>query len=130
MKTAIASLLVAPSFGFAPLPISSVSPTALPMSTSASTTKPEIEVIRKPDREFLEKEGVFSWGTWGCEASKFPWSYDSNESCYLLKGKVTVTPTDGRQPATFEQGDFVTFPAGMSCTWDVSEAVHKHFKFF
>lgn len=78
------------------------------------------------------------------------------QSCYLLKGKVTVTPTDGRkvrgqqysratssndglafgtlthepcifsvafffwdgltlQAVTFGKGDFVTFPAGMSC---------------
>ena len=75
-------------------------------------------------------ERVFSWGTWGCDVSKFPWTYDSNESCYLLQGQVTVTPDDGRNPATFGKGDFVTFPAGMSCTWDVSEAVQKHFLFF
>lgn len=73
---------------------------------------------------------VFQWGTWGCEASKFPWSYDSNESCYILKGKVTVTPTDDRKAVTVGEGDFVTFPAGMSCTWDVSVGIHKHFNFF
>lgn len=93
------------------------------------------------------------WGTWGCDAGSFPWSYGDNESCYLLEGKVTVTPTDGRKPATFGKGDFVTFPAGklglwtilnscwmegltffvltgMSCQWDVAEPVKKHFKFF
>ena len=63
-------------------------------------------------------------------ASKFPWTYDSAESCYLLEGQVTVTPTDGRKAATFGKGDFVTFPSGMSCTWDVTEAVQKHFMFF
>lgn len=62
--------------------------------------------------------------------SKFPWTYGDSESCYLLAGKVTVTPDDGRQPATFGKGDFVTFPAGMSCTWDVTEAVDKHYMFF
>ncbi|KAL7506048.1 hypothetical protein ACHAXN_003402 [Cyclotella atomus] len=90
----------------------------------------EIEVISQPDKEFLDKKGVFNWGTWGCPASKFPWTYDSSESCYLLAGQVTVTPTDGRQAATFGKGDFVTFPAGMSCTWDVTEAVQKHYMFF
>lgn len=74
---------------------------------------------------------VFNWGTWGCGVSKFPWTYDQNESCYLLAGKVTVTPDDkSLKPATFGKGDFVTFPAGMSCTWDVSETVEKHFMFF
>ena len=90
----------------------------------------EIEVISQPSKGFLEQKGVFSWGTWGCDASTFPWTYSDNESCYLLKGQVTVTPTDGRKPATFGKGDFVTFPAGMSCTWEVSEAVSKHFLFF
>ncbi len=90
----------------------------------------EIEVVSQPDKEFLNKKGVFDWGTWGCGISKFPWTYDSSESCYLLAGQVTVTPTDGRKAATFGKGDFVTFPAGMSCTWDVSEAVHKHYVFF
>jgi uncharacterized protein len=106
-----------------------ISSTTLRMSTE-TTVGPEIEVISKPDKDFLEKKGVFSWGTWSCGVSKFPWTYDSSESCYLLKGRVTVTPTDGRRPATFGAGDFVTFPAGMSCTWDVSEAVQKHFMFF
>lgn len=100
------------------------------MSTSNTATGPEIEVVSQPDAAFLEKKGVFNWGTWGCGVSKFPWTYGENESCYLLKGQVTVIPSDGRKPATFGKGDFVTFPAGMSCTWDVSEAVEKHFMFF
>jgi uncharacterized cupin superfamily protein len=78
----------------------------------------------------LRSSRVFKWGTWGCPASKFPWTYDSNESCYLLKGKVTVTPSDGRKAVTIARGDFATFPAGMSCTWDVEEAVEKHYTFF
>ncbi|KAL7494886.1 hypothetical protein ACHAWT_003461 [Skeletonema menzelii] len=91
----------------------------------------EIEVVSQPDKDFLDKKGVFNWGTWGCGVSKFPWTYDQNESCYLLAGKVTVTPDDkSLKPATFGKGDFVTFPAGMSCTWDVSETVEKHFMFF
>mmetsp|Transcript_22720 Transcript_22720/g.42236 ORF Transcript_22720/g.42236 Transcript_22720/m.42236 type:complete len:157 (+) Transcript_22720:132-602(+) len=99
-------------------------------SLNMSTNTAEIEVVSQPSKEFLEQKGVFGWGTWGCGVSKFPWTYDSNESCYLLKGKVTVTPSDGRKTVTFGAGDFVTFPAGMSCTWDVSEAVEKHFMFF
>lgn len=103
---------------------------SLAMSSTSTTTGPEIEVVSQPDQAFLDKKGVFNWGTWGCGVSKFPWTYDSAESCYLLSGQVTVTPSDGRKPATFGKGDFVTFPAGMSCTWDVSEAVQKHFMFY
>jgi uncharacterized protein len=100
------------------------------MASSSSSTKQEIVVVRQPDREFLQSKGVYDWGTWGCGVSKFPWTYDTSESCYLLAGQVTVTPTDDRPAATFGQGDFVTFPAGMSCTWDVKEAVEKHYMFF
>jgi uncharacterized cupin superfamily protein len=99
-------------------------------STTETMVGPEIEVVYQPTGDFLEKKGCLSWGTWGCGVSKFPWTYDSTESCYLLKGKVTVTPTDGRKAVTFGAGDFVTFPAGMSCTWDVTEAVQKHFMFY
>jgi uncharacterized cupin superfamily protein len=27
------------------------------------------------------------------------------------------------------KGDLVTFPAGMSCTWEVRGAVKKHYRF-
>lgn len=91
---------------------------------------PEIDVISQPGEKFLEIRGVFKWGTWGCGVSKFPWTYDQTESCYLLSGKVTVTPTDGRPAVTVGKGDFITFPAGMSCTWDVTEPIQKHFKFY
>lgn len=30
------------------------------------------------------------------EASKFPWTYGEAETCYILKGKVTVTPNGGK----------------------------------
>ena len=72
----------------------------------AAGTGEEIEVVSQPDKDFLEKKGVFYWGTWGCGVSKFPWTYDSSESCYLLSGKVTVTPTDGRKAATFGKGEY------------------------
>jgi uncharacterized protein len=127
-------------------------------STTALSDKPNIEVISQPDAEFLEKEGCvsildfpsrfsvifrnsdvllvrnsqsdFRWGTWGYLSGKFPWNYGENESCYLLSGKVTVTPVDGHLAVKFEKGDFVTFQAGLSCEWDVTELVQKHFKFF
>ncbi|KAK1742077.1 cupin domain-containing protein [Skeletonema marinoi] len=101
------------------------------INSHSSLKMSEIEVVSQPDKDFLEKKGVFNWGTWGCGVSKFPWTYDQSESCYLLAGKVTVTPDDkSLKPAEFGKEDFVTFPAGMSCTWDVSETVEKHFMFF
>jgi uncharacterized cupin superfamily protein len=35
----------------------------------------------------------------------------------------------GGEPVTFGKGDLVVFPQGMSCTWNVQEAVRKHYQF-
>jgi len=94
---------------------------------------PDIKVERLTEEEAQTKYGISSWGSWGCPASKFDWTYSGNEMCYLLKGKVTVIPTGSWAsvaPATFGAGDMVTLPDGMTCVWDVSEAVEKKYKFF
>lgn len=46
----------------------------------------------------------------------------------MLSGRVVVTP-EGGEPVEIAAGDLATFPAGMSCTWDVKEAIRKHYKF-
>ncbi|MBC6472999.1 MAG: cupin domain-containing protein [Hormoscilla sp. GM102CHS1] len=46
----------------------------------------------------------------------------------MLAGEVIVTP-DGGEPVQFCQGDLVTFPAGMSCTWKILQDVKKHYQF-
>jgi hypothetical protein len=85
----------------------------------------EIEV-RQPSEAELEEMGVFDWPTWEKGESRFPWTYDEREVCYLVQGRVTVEPEDG-EAVTFGAGDLVTFPKGMNCTWDIHEAVKKHF---
>ena len=86
-----------------------------------------IKIERNPDKEKLEEIGVFDWPIWEKEVSKFDWSYSSKESCYLLEGKVKVIAEDG-EVAEFGAGDFVVFPEGLNCTWDISEKVKKHYK--
>jgi len=88
----------------------------------------KIEVTKNPEAELLNKLGCRSWSIWEKEASTFPWHYDEKETCLIIKGKVTVTP-DGSEPVTFGTGDLVVFPQGMSCTWNVQEAVRKYYKF-
>ena len=84
--------------------------------------------IEKPTKEKLESMGILSWPVWEKEASTFPWSYDAQETCYLLEGRVKVTPERG-EPVEFGAGDLVIFPQGMNCTWEISENVRKHYKF-
>ena len=68
------------------------------------------------------------WSVWECDPSTFDWHYDETESCYLLNGEVTVTP-EGGEPVHFGAGDFVVFPKGMSCVWQIHQAVKKHYQF-
>jgi hypothetical protein len=88
----------------------------------------EIQIERQPSQERLNQLGVSSWPIWTKEVSEFPWTYDEQETCYLLEGEVVVTP-DGGEPVQFGKGDLVTFPAGMSCTWKILQDVRKHYYF-
>ena len=87
-----------------------------------------IVIEHNPSEEQLEQRGIFGWPIWEKEESEFPWHYDAQETCYLLEGQVTVTPESG--PAvTFGAGDLVVFPAGLTCTWKITEPVRKHYTF-
>lgn len=87
-----------------------------------------IKVEHQPTQEHLSQLGVFNWSTWSKEVSEFPWTYDEQEICYFLEGDVVVTP-DGGEPVSMGKGDLVTFPAGMSCTWQIQSDVRKHYQF-
>lgn len=87
-----------------------------------------IEISRQTPKSDLEALDVFSWPVWEKEISEFPWHYDETETCYFLEGKVIVTPNNGK-PISMGQGDLVTFPKGMSCTWRIETAVSKHYSF-
>jgi uncharacterized cupin superfamily protein len=84
--------------------------------------------IRKPTTADMEKEGVMSWPIWEKETSRFEWHYDQTEECYLLEGNVVVETDDGEK-IQFGKGDFVTFPKGLSCVWEIKEPVKKHYNY-
>ena len=88
----------------------------------------QIEIISNPSEAFLDEMGVTSWSIWGKEVSEFPWSYDMKEICYILEGEVWVTPTGG-EAVKIQAGDFVTFPKGMSCDWNIIRDIRKHYQF-
>jgi hypothetical protein len=87
-----------------------------------------IEIERSVSEERLTVLGVRTWPIWTKEPSRFPWTYDESETCYFLEGDVTVTAADG-ETVRVGRGDLVTFPAGLSCTWDVRSTVRKHYRF-
>ncbi|MEH1796897.1 MULTISPECIES: cupin domain-containing protein [unclassified Nostoc] len=88
----------------------------------------EIKIEHQPRQERLNELGVYKWEVWKKEVSKFPWTYDSQETCYFLEGNVVVTP-DGGQPVQMGKGDLVIFPSGMSCIWEITSDVKKHYYF-
>jgi uncharacterized protein len=89
---------------------------------------PAIYCEHKPSPAKLEVMGVYDWPLWKKEVSTFPWSYTQQETCYITRGRVIVTP-DGGEPQEFKRGDLVTFPLGMSCQWQILEDIEKHYNF-
>ena len=83
--------------------------------------------IETLSEEEIAKRGIRSWPVWEKEVSRFPWSYDTEEQCFLLEGEVTIETADGN--FTLKPGDFVTFEKGLSCVWDIRVPVKKHYRF-
>ena len=84
--------------------------------------------VQKLEQDELKKMGVFTWPIWTKEASRFDWHYDCVEECYLLEGEVVVESKEGKK-VNFGKGDFVIFPKGLSCVWDIKKPVRKHYNF-
>jgi len=86
-----------------------------------------IIVEHSPSQEKLETLNVTNWPTWQKEVSVFDWVFPEQEIAYILEGECIVTPQDGL-PVSFGKGDLVTFPAGLSVSWEVKKPLHKHYK--
>jgi hypothetical protein len=87
-----------------------------------------IQIEHDPDEAELHRLGVKNWPIWTQEVSTFPWIYGEAETCYVPEGEVLVTP-DGGEAVRIQPGDLVTFPAGMSRTWDIRKDMRKHYRF-
>ena len=81
--------------------------------------------VKKPTE--TEKSNMKQHPTWGCGVSEFDWHYDSEETCLLIEGEVTVEYDGGS--VSFGAGDYVVFPEGLSCVWKVTKPVKKHYVF-
>ena len=82
------------------------------------------QIVVVPDGYEKAKElGVDTWARWECEPSTFDWYYDA----HVFSGRVIVT-TDA-QRVQIGPGMLVSFPKGLSCTWDVLETIKKAYAF-
>lgn len=82
--------------------------------------------VRKPTPQEIAQAEM--WPIWTKEPSTFDWTYDTQETFYVLEGEVDVTLTNG-EVLSFSQGDWVTFAQGVSCTWQIKKAIRKHYYF-
>lgn len=87
----------------------------------------DVTIEKNPSDETLNDLGVHSWPIWEKEISEFPWSYDAEETCYLLAGEVEVEANG--ETHKFGAGDLVTFANGLNCTWKITQPVKKHYIF-
>jgi len=88
----------------------------------------DIVIAKDPNDDQLSALDVYNWPIWTKEISTFPWTYDEAETCFILEGDIVVTP-EGGEPVKMGKGDLVTFPAGMSCVWEIKQDVKKHYRF-
>lgn len=80
-------------------------------------------LVRKPTPE--EEQEMRTKPTWGCDVSQFDWHYNTQEISLITEGEVTVTYEGGS--AYITAGDYVVFPAGLSCVWNVTKPLTKHY---
>lgn len=83
--------------------------------------------VVKPTSGQLKWLDVDHWSPWESEVSEFDWKYDGRETCYLLKGRVTVETADGS--VEIQAGDLAQFEEGLECVWKVTEPLRKVFTF-
>jgi len=86
----------------------------------------KIKIEHLSDEE-VRARGISSWPVWEKEKSRFDWEYDMEEHCYILEGEVIIETKDGNYK--IEAGDYVIFPKGLTCIWDIKEDIRKHYNF-
>lgn len=85
-------------------------------------------VVRKPSDE--EVQACQNWPIWQHGVDEFDWEYTQTEKCLILEGRVTVMDISRNgQSVSFGPGDYVQFPSGLKCIWNITEPVKKHYDF-
>ena len=88
----------------------------------------QIKIEKNISSDKAKSLGVDSWPIWEKEKSEFPWSYQQQETCYIIEGKAEVVSADGSM-VEFGKGDLVVFPRGLECIWKVKEPIKKNYQF-
>jgi uncharacterized cupin superfamily protein len=84
-------------------------------------------IIKKLSDSEINEKDINNWPIWKKEVSTFDWYYDSPEQCLILEGEVTVKTNDGDYK--IKAGDYVEFPQGLKCVWNITKNIRKHYNF-
>ncbi len=84
-------------------------------------------IVEKLAESEISQLGIRNWPVWEKEVSRFDWEYEGEEQCLFLEGEVVVETAYGS--INIKKGDFVTFPDGLRCVWDIRKPVKKHYYF-
>lgn len=106
-------------------------PPASEEMTPCEYVRPEGILYGDPqEREYVylaTPDGSFTAGVWEAQPySERIEGYPGNEYCQVIRGKVTLTDTDGTSQ-TFATGDSFVLDARWSGTWTVEEPFMKYF---
>ena len=77
----------------------------------------------------LWADGDQEVGVWECTPGPSHWTLETNEAVYILSGRMTVTPDDGR-PQDIGPGDTAVFPRGWQGSWQIHETIRKLYVLF
>ncbi len=83
--------------------------------------------IEKLSDEQVAERGIRSWPVWEKEESRFQWTYNTEEQCFITEGEVIIETENDNY--ILHPGDFVVFEKGLACVWDIRAAVKKHYHF-
>ena len=84
-------------------------------------------IIEKLSKEDIEKRGINRWPIWEKEISVFDWSCQEKEQFYLIEGEVNIKTNEAEYKVL--PGDYVICRKGLSCNWEITKYVKKHYHF-
>ncbi len=83
--------------------------------------------IEQPDHDELEEAGVFDWPVREHDEDKFDWYFEKTEHCYIIEGVADIVSEF--DTIMVKPGDYLIFPAGLECVWDVRSKIRAHYSF-
>lgn len=86
--------------------------------------------LRTTWEHFLTANGDLSAGIWACEPGAWNIAFDpgKDEFFCVIEGRIRIASTSGAV-AEFGPGDACVIPAGFTGSFEVLEAVRKHYVF-